>query len=37
MRIAAKALVNMAAGDSDMKVKLMTTLKREIKDTWDGV
>mmetsp|Transcript_13540 Transcript_13540/g.13277 ORF Transcript_13540/g.13277 Transcript_13540/m.13277 type:complete len:166 (+) Transcript_13540:1738-2235(+) len=37
MRIAAKGIVNLAKGDPEMKVKLMSTLKREIKDTWDGV
>lgn len=37
MRIATKALTSLAQGDSEMKVKLMTTLKSEIKDTWDGV
>ncbi len=26
----------MAHGDSEMKVKLMQTLRKEIKDTWDG-
>ena len=36
MRIATKGLVNMAQGDSEMKVKLMQTLREEIKDTWDG-
>ena len=27
----------MALGDGEMKVKLMTTLRKEIKETWDGV
>lgn len=36
MRIAAKALTNMAKEDSEMKVKLMETLRKEIKDAWDG-
>eukprot|EP00347_Sterkiella_histriomuscorum_P015139 403358172 len=37
MRISTKALTIMAKGDSEMKVKLMSTLRKEIKDTWDGV
>jgi hypothetical protein len=37
MRIATKGIVNLAKGDSEMKVRLMTTLRQEIKDTWDGV
>ena len=37
MRIAAKGIVNLAQNDGEMKVRLMSTLKKEIKDTWEGL
>ena len=37
MRIAVKGIVNLASRDSEMKVKLMTTLRSEIFKTWEGI
>lgn len=37
MRIATKALTNLALGDEEVKVKLMTTLRKEIDAAWKGI